>query len=105
MGCRCGDICKYEKELKILGNAYDAVEKLLTVTNDVHDRLSDLKDEYSETVNADEGFLNEFHNLDLDSKEKVTSIRKKISDAQEALGKILKDARDEDYRHHEDEDD
>ena len=100
MGCRCGDIRRYEKDISWITKAEGHASDLAGHASEVRTSLDTLKSQYSETVNAQDDFLTEFGKLDEDVQPNVGIIMTQLSGAKRTLEEWLRAARAEDEAHH-----
>ena len=81
-----------QADIAILSEAQHCAEEIEKAQNNVDTSLTNLKTYYAETVYASEELKNEFHELNKDALETVSSMKKAIEDALETANNNLTQA-------------
>ena len=95
MACRKADIEQYQKDLNLLKKAKEAAQESQEAQIVIDDRLTCLQEEYKETVYASEEFISEFHVLDEGAADAINTVLSKISEAEEKISELLREAEEE----------
>lgn len=103
MGCRCGDIKLYERDIFWITKAESHATELAGHATETRTTLDKLKQDYGDTVNAQDDFLTEFGRLDENVRPNVCVIMSQLSGAKRTLEEWLRAARIEDEAHHREE--